>query len=342
MTIPLFKVRVSPQAERNLTHVFESGWIGQGPVVSEFEARLMGFFENSPPVIATNSCTAALHLAFYEIAKTCKTVLTTPLTCFATTSAILQAGLKIKWVDVDPNTLNANIDDLRSKYEPGDTISLVHFAGRPCTLPLDLEAPIVEDCAHAFGTIGVGSHPKTYGCFSFQAVKTLTTGDGGALLPPFDKQDMRKLTWYGMDRKFPRDQDITEAGFKCHMNDITAAIGLANFDLALQSLERQRDNAKFYQEKLPEISLPFCDRSSYWLYPVMVDRRDDFVEKLRRCGIDSSPAHYRNDKHTCVQQYQTHLPGMDVVEQRMTCIPTGWWVDDREREGIVNIIKEGW
>jgi dTDP-4-amino-4,6-dideoxy-D-glucose/dTDP-4-amino-2,4-dideoxy-beta-L-xylose transaminase len=340
MNIPLLKVCLSNKVESNLKQVFESGWIGQGPVVSEFESRLSNFFQNST-VIATNSCTSALQLAFYEIAKTHNCILTTPLTCFATTAAIIHAGLKIKWVDIDPQTLNLDMNDLYTKFEPGDAISVVHYAGRPCELPLELETPIVEDCAHAFGTINAGTHPKTYGCFSFQAVKTLTTGDGGALLPPIDKS-MSKMIWYGMDRKMPRNQNITEAGFKYNMNDISAAIGLANFDTALQSLARQRDNAKFYSQELSNISLPFCEKSSYWLYPVMVDFRDDFIQHLNKCGIDSNPVHYRNDKNSCVDQYKVDLQGMDIVEKRMTCIPNGYWVGEKEREKIVEVIKKGW
>lgn len=294
MRLPLFKVRISP--EINLNHVFESGWIGQGPIVNQFESRLSDFFKNSH-VITTNSCTSALQLAFFEIAKTCKSVLTTPLTCFATTAAILHAGLKIKWVDIDPQTLNLNTNDLRNKYQQNDAVSIVHYAGRFCDLPIDLNIPIVEDCAHAFGTIDAGIHPKTYGCFSFQAVKTLTTGDGGALLPPSDK-NIRKMTWYGMDRSLPRDQNIIEAGFKYHMNDINASIGLANFDIALNSLDVQRENSKFYSEQLSNISLSFCNKSSCWLYPVMVERRDDFIKHLNSYDIESSPVHYRNDKNT--------------------------------------------
>lgn len=341
MNIPLFKVRVSSQAERNLTHVFESGWIGNGPVVSEFEARLMEFIGS--PAIATNSCTSALHLAFTEIAKTCDTVITTPLTCFATTAAILHAGLKIKWADVDPETLNIADGQVQKLYEPGDAVCVVHFAGRCCPLPLDLETPIVEDCAHAFGTIGVGMNPNTYGCFSFQAVKTLTCGDGGCLVPPPEKvRHFQRMNWYGMDRRWHRDQNISEAGFKYHMNDVAASIGMANWDYAQDALVRQKGNAYYYSQELADISLPYDEDSANWLYPIMVDDRNGFVERLRQCGIESSPAHYRNDKHDCVEEFRRDLPGMDLVTQRMTCIPNGWWVSPSDREAIVNIIKEGW
>lgn len=342
METPLFKVRISPQTERNLTHVFESGWIGQGSVVSNFEDHLSSFFGNVP-VVTTNSCTSALHLAFNEIAKICKTVITTPLTCFATTATILQSGLKIKWADIDPKTLNISEGEIHRLYEPGDAICVVHFAGRPCPLPLDLKAPIVEDCAHAFGSVGVGTHSESYGCFSFQAVKTLTCGDGGCILPPSKKYKlMRKMSWYGMDRRLSRDQDVVEPGFKYHMNDITAAIGLANWNLAQESLTIQRDNGRYYSSELPDLSLPYSEESSNWLFPIIVDDRDKLIEKLKRFGIESSPAHYRNDKNSCVEQFQTDLPGMDFVEKKMTCIPNGWWVTHEKRERIVKLIREGW
>ena len=109
MKYPLFKVRMAPDAGNGLNHVFNSGWIGEGPFVKGFEYTLSAYI--GAKSIAVNSCTSALNMAFQHIRKTCHTVLTTPLTCFATTSAILHAGLKIKWLDIDPHTLNIDLNE---------------------------------------------------------------------------------------------------------------------------------------------------------------------------------------------------------------------------------------
>lgn len=339
MKYPLFKVRMSSDVTSGLNYVFNSGWIGEGQFVKGFEYALSAYI--GAKSIAVNSCTSALSMAFQHVSKTCHTVLTPPLTCFATTAAIMHAGLKIKWLDIDPKTLNADLTEIDKKYEDGCAISLVHFAGRPCPLP-SIAAPIVEDCAHAFGA-PVGKSSSTYACFSFQAVKTLTTGDGGLLVPPPDLYDyFVKNRWYGMDRSLPRDQDITEAGFKYHMNDINASIGLANFHLALDSVELQKANAKFYTDNLSDLCLEFSPESSYWLFPLMVDEKENFIRHLASHNIAANPAHFRNDHNSCVRQYQTDLPGMDLVEQKMVCIPNGWWIDPEAREFIVDVIKKGW
>lgn len=347
--IPLFKVLIDNSAIGRIEKTLTSGWIGEGDRVLEFEKHLEMFFGVS--VLATNSCTSALELAFDHISRQVDrkgVVLTTPLTCFATTAAILHAGLDIRWVDIDPTTLNVDMNDLQSKMtEDVVAVSIVHFGGRPCPLP-DTDKFIVEDCAQAFGSYDelchVGTHPAVYGCFSFQSVKTLTTGDGGALKPPKAVHyELKRSRWYGMDRDLPRSQNISVPGFKYHMNDLSAALGLANFSTAVNSLKIQRDNARYYSENLEGLTtLPYNDMSSNYLFPLLVEKRDAFIYSLKDAGIEASPVHFRNDKNSCVEQYKADLPRMDYVEPRLVFIPNGWWVTPEDREHIVHTIRKGW
>ena len=110
----------------------------------------------------------------------------------------------------------------------------------------------------------------------------------------------------------------------------------------MESVETQKENAKFYTEQIPDLSLEFTPESSCWLFPLMVDEKENFIRHLNHYGIEASPAHFRNDKNSCVKEYQTDLPGMDIVEQKMVCIPNGWWINQEDREFIVDIIKKGW
>jgi len=374
MEIPLFKVFMSEDAHTMLGPVLQSGYIGQGPKVEEFEEALRSYL-GTPYVNTLNCGTSGLHLALHMIKEELSygdrnEVLTTPLTCTATNWPILANGLKIRWVDVDPNTANIDLQDLERKInERTLAIMVVHWGGYPCDLSrlklickkskslYGYEPPVIEDCAHAFGaTYGgkrIGNHGN-YCMFSLQAIKHLTTGDGGLLVCPDDASHRRAklLRWYGLDRTcsadFRCEQNVAEWGFKFHMNDIAATIGLANFNHIEAILYAHHTNGLYYEEHLENVSgvkllEKRLDReSAYWIYTMRVENRDDFIRKMKEHGIAVSRVHDRNDKHQCVHQYRSALPGLDEICADMICIPCGWWVGDEEREYIVGKIKEGW
>ncbi|MFC7589611.1 DegT/DnrJ/EryC1/StrS family aminotransferase [Nonomuraea antimicrobica] len=296
-------------------------------------------------------------------------MLSTPLTMEATNWAILANRLRIRWVDIDPATLNVDLDDLAAKIGPRTrAIMVVHFAGYPVDLDrlaaildeaesrLGFRPVVIEDCAHAWGAAYRGRPIGTHGnvsVFSFQAIKHLTTGDGGALALPGDELYRRAtlLRWFGIDRTADRlrnPPDVPEWGYKFHMTDINASIGLANLAKADDVLARHRDNAAFYDRELAgvpglELTERAADRlSSFWIYPMKVEDRDGFMKRMDDAGIMASNVHERNDLHTCVRDYRAELPGLDGVARRVVCVPVGWWVTDEQRAFIADTIKAGW
>lgn len=378
--IPLFKVYMSDKAPEAVSEVLKSGYIGQGPKVEEFEEELRKFF-NQDFILTTNSGTSAEHLAIHILKKPFAMwrgiqegdeVLAPALTCSATNWPILLNGLKIKWVDVDPTTMNIDLDDLARKITPKTKlIVLVHWGGYPVDLDrlkqiqenarkMYGSAPeIIEDCAHSFGSKFNGKLIGTHGniCFfSFQAIKHLTSVDGGCLILPYPElYRWGKLErWYGIDRDSNRkdfrcEADIESVGWKFHMNDVCAAVGLANLKEVQENvIAKNKANAHFYNEALrdvPGVTLLENDPrkdSAYWLYTLRVAGQDDFMNKMKEKGIIVSRVHERNDKHTCVQEYQTQLPNLDKVIQEMICIPHAWWVTEEDRQYIVDTIKDGW
>ena len=216
-TINLFKVRMSKEASVEASKILNSGYIGQGPVVDEFEEKLKERFKTDY-VVTTNAATSAEHLAIHmlktnnEVRKDVQEygyglqsywpgimegdeVLATPLTCTATNFPILANGMKIKWVDVDEKTLNMDLDDLARKItSKTKIIFIVHWGGYPVDLDklkeiqeqarmdFGFKPAVIEDCAHAFGSKfknqPIGSHGNIW-TFSFQAIKHMTTVDGG-------------------------------------------------------------------------------------------------------------------------------------------------------------------
>jgi dTDP-4-amino-4,6-dideoxygalactose transaminase len=187
-----------------------------------------------------------------------------------------------------------------------------------------------------------------YICWSFQAIKHLTTGDGGALLCPAEQFDRaRLLRWYGLDRtksdSFRCNQDIAAVGFKYHMNDIAAAIGLANLGLVRSVVQAHQENAQFFCEALQgleDVRVPdYNPESAWWLYTVRTKRRDEFITAMARCGIAASPVHTRNDKHSALRDYADEvLPGTDEFSQTEVAIPVGWWVTSEQRDRIVEAV----
>ena len=374
--IPLFKVFCADDVCDRLKVVFDSGYIGQGEKAEEFETALRERFQ-SDYVATLNSGTSALHLALHltktkHELKPEHEVLTTALTCTATNWPILANGLRLKWADIDPYTLNIDIDDVARKLTPNvRAVMVVHWGGYPVDIyrlrKVVSEAemmyghpiPVIEDCAHAFGSryrrVPIGGHGN-YCTFSFQAIKHLTCGDGGALVVPSAEQYQRAklLRWYGIDREcnqkdFRCEANIDEWGFKFHMNDINATIGLANLPHVDELvLAKQKANAAFYNENLNDVDgveLLWNEKefeSSYWVYTMRVQRRSDFYRAMKKAGIMVSQVHERNDKHSCVKEFKTQLPTLDKVMPEIACIPVGWWVTEEERQHIVDSIKKGW
>ncbi|WP_433528492.1 DegT/DnrJ/EryC1/StrS family aminotransferase [Micromonospora sp. CA-263727] len=374
--ITLFKVAMNENAGKSVSDVLQSGFIGQGPRVEEFEQALRDRLGH-PHLVTVNSATSGLHLALHMAAKTRPTpadataeVLTTPLTCTATNWPILANGLRIRWVDIDPTTLNIDIDDLARKISPRTrAIMVVHWAGYPVDLDrladvleeaeqrLGFRPAVIEDCAHAWGATFQGLPLGRHGniaVYSFQAIKHLTSGDGGLVVFP-DQQSAdraRLLRWFGIDRtrsdSFRCAEDIPEYGFKFHMNDINAAIGLANLGDVDGHVARHRENAAYFDTHLQGVpGVTLLDRkpdreSAAWLYTLLAERRSDFIARLAARNIAASPVHQRNDVHGCVSEYGASLPMLDSVADRIVSIPCGWWVTNAEREHIVDVIREGW
>jgi dTDP-4-amino-4,6-dideoxygalactose transaminase len=368
--IPLFKVAMNPEADKAVGKVLNSGFIGQGEVVEMFEFQLEQCFNNSY-LVTVNSGTSALHLALRLIKDKHpdkKYIISTPLTCTATNWAILAAGFEIIWADIEPNTLNICPLSVAKSVTPlVAAVMVVHWGGAAADVKKIKSLTglhIIEDCAHAFGSYyelpatleentKVGNSGN-YCCFSFQAIKHLTTGDGGMLILPNEEEykKAKLLRWYGIDREGDRkdfrcEEPIKDWGYKFHMNDINAAIGIENLKIVGDNIRRHINNAGFYDywlnEYAPKINTLYYDEgSAYWIYSILVEERDNFQKAMKDRGVMCSQVHERNDLHPCVSRYRTELPNLEKVIGKLSSLPVGWWVTDEDREYIVEQIKKGW
>lgn len=373
--IQLFKVFMSPTAKVEVGKVLDSGYIGQGPKVEEFESHLRNFL-NTDRLLTLNSGTSGLHLALHLLKKQNNIqdgdeVLATALTCTASNWPILANGLKIKWVDINPKNLNMDLDDLERKItHKTKAIIVVHWGGYPVDLDrlkaiqeksfqiYGFRPTIIEDGAHAFGSEYKGKKLGNHGnivMYSLQAIKHITSVDGGVLVLPTQELHRRGklLRWYGIDREgnrkdFRCEADIEEWGFKFHMNDVCATIGIENLKFADEILSKHKSNAGFYDKYLNNVSgVTTLERnidhnSAFWIYSMLVENREGFYKHMKECGVVVSQVHERNDKHTCVKEYRSSLPTLDRIIPSLVSIPVGWWVNEEERQYIVDCIKKGW
>lgn len=351
---PLFKVYMHPSAKETVAETLFSGYITQGPKVEEFEQELekhLGF-----PVATVNSCTSAITLALRLAGvRQGDEVITTPMTCQATNVPILAFGAIPIWADINPFTGLIDPDSVISKItSKTKAIMCVDWGGTPCDLDILMDiaqthkVKLIEDAAHAFGSIYKGRNVGSiadYTCFSFQAIKHLTTGDGGALacLDPEDLKRAKLLRWYGIDREakgvdFRGSQDVEEWGYKFHMNDINATIGLANLNTVVESIvPYYSSNGLFYNYALHHDFVRTQPQrykyiSSSWVatFLISLGRRDEFRKWANEQGIQVSQVHWRNDMLTAFAPYATDLPGVDRFSEDMICLPSHWQVSVAE------------
>ena len=382
--LSLFKVFMSEDVLEPINKVLMSGQLTQGPKVEEFETALKNYIGN-PYILTLNSATAGLTLATRLLKNKHQEtewpgfdeekdiVLTPALTCFATTAAVLANNVNIRWLDVDLQTCNIDLNDLKNKLnDKTKIIYLVHWGGNPIDLDeLDkiceehklrygFKPMVVEDCAHSFGAEyngkKIGSN-KNICVFSLQAIKHLTTGDGGFITLPNENlyERCKLLRWYGIDRDkrnykgkdLRLENDILEYGYKFHMNDVNATIGLYNLPHMDGLLEKNRRNAALFDEKLKNIegiqllkSNSKCN-SAYWLYTIRVlnGKKQEFMDKMKEANIMTSQVHNRNDINSCVKDFVERLPNIDILEKELVCIPVGWWLDEKDIEYIIEKIS---
>lgn len=344
----------------------KSKWLNVGEETYLFEKTFAEKF-HLKHAIALNSCTAALRLA-YAIAgvEPSDEVIAPAFTMVATNTAILEQYAKPVFADVNYDTGNLDPKDVEHRITAKTkAIVCVHNLGFPCDLSELREIAqrhnlaLVEDCAHALGAtyqghyIGEGS---TYACFSFAAVKHITTGDGGMLTTDTDTifETANRRAWFGMDRK-RRDpktglylDDIIEVGYKMRLNGFLSAIGREQLRYVDGILATRRKKARIYDEGLQGakgvtlMQYSANRKSSYFLYPIHVERRDKFVEAMSTRGVEVLIQNYRNDRFSIFGGKRTDLPVTERIDVDHVCLPIHEALTSEDLQYVVDAVKAGW
>ena len=366
-TIRMFESSISEAAVKQAAACMQSGWISEGKAVAAFEKEFARRFELSH-ALALNSGTAALHLALLGAnVGPGDEVITTAQTFVATAMAVLYVGAKPVFADLVPGGPNIDPGDIEHRVTPlTKAIVVVHYGGYPCDMNEILTVAerhglvIIEDAAHALGATYRG-RPTTsfgdFGIFSFQAIKQLTTGDGGMLVCADEDRHREALRrrWFGIDRERRAvselgepEWDIAEIGYKYHMNDIAASLGLAQLESFEAAQGRRRQLNRRYRDRLAAVAgLELLDErsdreSACWLFTVRVERRVDFVRALRGRGIEAAAWHRRIDAHSVFGGLRPDLPNLATFDQTQVAIPLRESLSDGEVERIIDAVTSGW
>ncbi len=357
--ITLFRPFVSWLARFYALKVLCGTQLAEGPVVRQFELEFAKYIGKGwSRVVSLNSGTTALELA-YELAGIGPgdEVITPVLTCTATNLPLVRRGAKIVFADID-DTLNISIHDVEKKITPRTkAIVFVHFGGNSSGLRQLLvlarrhNIRVIEDAAQS-----VGADPQTwcladFTCVSLQAIKTLTAGDGGFLICNnlADAQKARRLRWFGYDRPLKQqrgDTDLIEAGYKYHMNDISAAIGLGNLR-RIDTVLRKRDRIRsLYIHGIQKRNLYGRFYFHPWLLVLIHPQSGGVRWHLNRKGIECGPYHYRNDKYSIFggTRYPDAehgiFPNMDRLELQYQLLPFHHGMTKHDVDRVLDAIKE--
>ncbi len=357
--IDLFYPYVPPEAAEEVTKVLAGRWIGQGPQVKRFE-EMFGFLFDVKYPVSVNSGTSALDIAYELIGiKEGDEVITTPLTCTATNIPLLRRKAKIVWADIDPNTLCISPKDAARKItEKTKAVVQVHLGGisAQCAGAMynGAKVPVVSDACQALGIFR-----GDYTCCSFQAIKHITTGDGGMLVVrnEADYRNAKLLRWFGIDRERKEQEgwqaykerkmtfDIELPGFKAQMTDIAATLGMAGLQNYYRVINYRQDLFRMYQKEfdgMDGITMVDGTKNTYWLATVLVDRRNDFARMLYDADVDTNIVQVRNDVYSIFGGKRADLPVMNALEEKYISLPLGMHVTPDDVAYICSKIHGGW
>jgi dTDP-4-amino-4,6-dideoxygalactose transaminase len=359
--IHLFKAHLDVEmAVMYVRDVLESGFINEGVQVTDLTKEMSSLLRTKQLVLV-NSCTSALTMALNLAGvQHDDDVVTTSMTCVATNMPIKHLGANIKWADVDPDNGMVTADTISAAITPKTkAVMVVLWAGNPYDLERIQEVcreknvKLILDAAHGMLAKYAGKHVHNFAdftCYSFQAIKHVTTGDGGALVcsNEADFLQSKKIKWFGLDRDRAKDDkgnwkgqqwdvDIEDVGYKFNMNNVSAAIGLSQVQHVDRIISKHRANAASYDELFETTDLikpikkdPKADGTS-WVYTVVLchelaSKRDKILQLLNDEGIKAGVVHVPNHDYTVFKNENRDLPGVRQFFDRQFSLPCGWWM----------------
>ena len=355
MDVRLFRPYLDEDDLKSIKKAFDINWLGNGSFVKEFEEMWSKKFKVKY-CLGLNSATAAIHLALaaFKFPKG-KKVLIPSLTFSSTAMAVKYNDLEVVFVDVEKRNLTIDCNDLLNKIDE-DCVAIipVHYGGSPCEMDVIMEIAkknnlkVIEDCAHTQGGIYKDKYLGTWGdigCFSFEEKKGMTTGDGGMICFNDEKiyNYLKPMRWVGIDKdtwrrvesksnlkdsSFHWFYEIREIGYKYNMNNMSACLGISQFQ-KLDKINKSKNVAiKLYLKKLKNLSeiqflmdYNYNWSGSYWLFGLRVKNRSKLINYLTKNGISTGVHFTPLNKQPYFENCDGKTKASSVVYKEILTLP---------------------
>jgi len=336
--IPFFYPNITKKIRQAAYGALGQKTLTQGKTVLEFEKKLESVL-GIKNVVSVNCGTSALELAYTLMDLGPGDEVITPVFNFTGTNLLLaRRGVKLVFADINENMLLDWTDAAKKITSKTRAIVNVCLFNQLSKAP-KLSVPVIGDAAQYLGK----TSGEKFTVHSFQATKIITTVDGGALVCA-DKEDYRRaklLRWYGIDRETGKnniDVDIFEAGYKYHMNNVTAAMGLAALSDLAMARARISQLQEGYQRGLKDIpGLKPVGGSPFLIH---VKNRERLIKKLATKGIETGFGQRRNDSYAVFGEKRLNLPNMNKYENTYLLLPCRPNMTSKDIGYICNVIKK--
>lgn len=360
--LPFSRPSIGDEEIREVTDCLRSGWITTGPRTAQFEKDFAAYV-GAKHALALSSGTAALHCAYWELdLKPGDEVICPSLTWPATANMAVTLGANVVFADIDRATRQIDPRDVARKVTRRTrAIVPVHFAGAPA----DLDAlrapgvPVIEDAAHAAGTEYKGKRIGSHGnaaIYSFHPIKDITTGEGGMLTTDDDRlaERVRLFRFHGVSRDAWKAYGTAAAarydtvlpGFKYNLTDIASAMGIHQLRKLDGFIVRRRRIADRYLRDLAGVrglGLPaapaYPHRHAWHLFTVLVEKRDEFMAKLKEENIGTGLHFEAVHRTTLYKGGAPALPETEHVCDRIVSLPLFPDMSDADADDVVSAVR---
>jgi len=364
--IPTYRPYIGKKELEAIQQVFESRWLGMGPQTKRFEENLAQFL-GARHVLTVSSCTAAMHLALLSLGVGPGDEVVLPSFTFAATAqAVVLCGASPVFCEVSADNLTMDVNDVRKRLGSRTRVIMpVHFGGSVCEMDEIINLAeskglgIVEDAAHAFGSTYKGRMVGTLGdvtCFSFDAIKNITCGDGGAVVTDNDKiaKSVRLKRYLGITRpSWQRNvsaanwyYEVASEGYRYHMNDLHAAIGLVQLERFEDFKGRKHEIVRLYDEALSTINgIKLIKRDLKNTFPfgyfvkVPNGGRDALIRHLRQDGIDTRVQFIPNHLQPAFAQESVRLPVTEQIYEEILTLPLYFEMSDSDVKKVITCVR---
>lgn len=369
--IPVLQPCIGQEEIDAVADVLRSGWLGLGPRTEQFEQQF-STYTGSRFTIALNSGTAALHLALEALGVgPGDEVIVPSLTFISTVHAVRYVGATPVFADSEPGSMNITAEEIARKATRRTKAAIVvHLAGHPCDMDAihaaadQLGIKVVEDAAHACGAAYKGKPIGSVSmltCFSFHAVKNLTCGEGGAITCKEEwlARRFREKRWVGISRDtwirssaeqvYAWQYFVDQLGYKYHMNDVQAAIGLVQLQKLQRMNGRRRQVAEAYTDALRDIDWlelpvePSFATSSWHLYQVKLpgeQERDRLIGHFQQRNIATGVHYYPCHLHPYYIHGKAEVPVASALWKRILSLPIHANMTDDDVERVIDGVRQ--